>query len=225
MSLAEPTWKAFALLHGWEVRALREHPAGSVSREEAKAFKLTAIEQALREANLVLWLDADAMIVDPSVDIAGFLYATDFQGLVLEHFATRFNPNTGVWLLRSEPETFRFLDAVRAAVVPERYVWVDQARVMKALGWQLEPMPHGVKPVHPSQFLARTGWLAPEWNVISEKQMINLNAPTRIRHFAGRPQRREHMAEQLSELVRLTTVHPDLLDDSAYAAVAAQLGW
>jgi hypothetical protein len=224
LALAQPTWHAFAALHGWQVAAL-DRPQYAGNRQEAKSTKLSLIREALANADVVLWLDADAMIIDPSVDIVGSFYEGDFQAFALEHFSNRFNPNTGVWLLRNREETWRFLEAVEAVQLPERYVWEDQARVMATLGWQLVPMPHGVKPVHPSPYLARTGWLSPEWNVISPEHQM-LNSTVRIRHFAGQANaRRPMMLQQLAELVRRSTVSIESLDQQTLDAVGVELRW
>ena len=86
---------------------------------------------------MALWLDADVLVMRTDEDIADHLHPHHFQASALEHvpFEHRLNPNTGVWLMRSRPEAFSFLDAVSAAG-RQPGPWSDQGAVLAALGWR-----------------------------------------------------------------------------------------
>lgn len=94
------------------------------------------IRQYLTEYRLVVWLDADVLLVRDDEDIAEHLHPAHFQALALEQVPAehRVNPNTNVWLMRSERRAFDFLDAVEAAG-PQPGPWADQGAVLAALGW------------------------------------------------------------------------------------------
>jgi len=85
---------------------------------------------------------------------------------VLEHvpYEHRVNPNTGVWLMRSGPAAFAFLDAVEAAG-PQPGPWADQGAVLAALGWDRgDERYHWARPGAGNAFLAGTSWLPVGWN-------------------------------------------------------------
>jgi hypothetical protein len=58
----------------------------------------------------VVWIDADAMFLAFDEDLADEMPAFAFQAFVLEHSHWGLGPNTGVWAMRNEPESFPFLD-------------------------------------------------------------------------------------------------------------------
>ena len=74
------------------------------------------------------------------------------------------NPNTGVWLLRSCPESFAFLDSVEDAG-PQPGPWADQGAVRAALGWDRgDERYHWARPGPGSRHLSGTSWLPTGWN-------------------------------------------------------------
>jgi hypothetical protein len=115
--LALPTFRRWADRWGWDVRAvdLPSDGAGAdPAAQAAKWAKTGLLRRALHEAPLALWLDADVLLLRDDEDVSEHLLPSCFQALALEQVPheRRVNPNTGVWLLRSCPEAFAFLDAV-----------------------------------------------------------------------------------------------------------------
>lgn len=88
-------------------------------------------------------MDGDVLVLRFDEDVADHLHPEHFQALALEQvpFEHRVNPNTGVWLLRSGPDAFDFLDAVEAAG-QQPGPWADQGAVLAALGGRAVD-PHG----------------------------------------------------------------------------------
>ena len=167
--LALPTFEHFAARWGYVVH-IEELPVDGVGADagaqQAKWMKLSLLRDALTRFPLVLWLDADVLLVRTDEDVAGHLHPDHFQALVLEQvpFEHRINPNTGVWLMRSCPTAFEFLDAVRTAG-PQPGPWADQGAVLTALGWDRgDDSYRWARPGHGSKFLARSSWLPPSWN-------------------------------------------------------------
>ncbi|MGH8828610.1 MAG: hypothetical protein ACRDVZ_13655, partial [Jiangellaceae bacterium] len=137
--LALPTFRRFADRWGYAVLVedLAGDGAGADSpAQQAKWAKIRLLRAALVEFPLAVWLDADVLIVRDDDDIAEHLHPEHFQALAMEHvpYEHRVNPNTGVWLMRSCPAAFEFLDAVVAAG-PQPGPWADQGAVLVALGW------------------------------------------------------------------------------------------
>lgn len=166
---ALPTFRLFGNRWGYQVRARdlpRDGTAADEAAQQAKWAKVTVMREALTEFPLVLWLDADVLLTRADEDIADHLHPDHFQALALEHvpFEHRVNPNTGVWLMRSCPQAFAFLDAVEAAG-PQPGPWADQGAVLAALGWNRGDVRyHWAGPGVGSPFLAGTSWLPPGWN-------------------------------------------------------------
>jgi hypothetical protein len=127
---------------------------------------------------LVFWLDADAIILDDSMDPADAFPAEAFQAMVRHHSTAEVCPNTGVWLLRDCEATHKFLNEIWDH---ERFIhdpWWENAAVIDLLGYSLRP----TKPQRESEWLSGTHWLANEWN-----SHVGWNGlvPARIRHYAG----------------------------------------
>lgn len=167
--LALPTFRAHARLRGWTVLAHDLTVDGSgadLAAVQAKWAKIGLLRAALREHPFALWLDADVLLLRHDEDVRSHLHPAAFQALVLEHVPAehRVNPNTGVWLLRSCPEAFAFLDAVEACGL-QPGPWADQGAVLAALGWHRgDERYHWAGPGPGNAFTAATSWLPPSWN-------------------------------------------------------------
>jgi galactosyl transferase GMA12/MNN10 family len=167
--LALPTFRTYAQAWGWKVLAHDLFTDGSgadIAATQAKWAKLELLREALRHHPLALWLDADVLLLRHDDDIRQHLHPESFQALVLEHVPAehRVNPNTGVWLLRSCPAAFAFLDAVQNCGL-QPGPWADQGAVLVALGWDRgDETYRWARPGPGNAFTAGTSWLPPGWN-------------------------------------------------------------
>ena len=167
--LALPTFARYAELWGWRllVEDLPADGSGATPfAQQAKWAKLRLLRQALQAHPLALWIDADVLLLRDDEDLTAHLHPGHFQALALEQVPAehRVNPNTGVWLLRSCPAAFAFLDAVDA-LGQQPGPWADQGAVLAALGWDRgDERYHGARPGAGGPALAGTSWLPPGWN-------------------------------------------------------------
>ncbi|PZS12636.1 MAG: hypothetical protein DLM57_18540 [Pseudonocardiales bacterium] len=167
--LALPSFLRYADCWGYAVHAedLAVDGVGADrAAQHAKWEKIRLLRQALASFPLVVWLDADVLLLRADEDIAGHLHPSHFQALALEHVPAehRTNPNTGVWVMRSRPKAFQFLDAVEAAG-PQPGPWADQGAVLAALGWNRgDEQYRWARPGRGSRFLTSTSWLPSGWN-------------------------------------------------------------
>jgi hypothetical protein len=199
LEYTEPTFKEFAAAFGYRLEVERIVDGPDLSRE-ARWNKLSLIRHHLQSgADLVLWIDADAIILRPhDEDIAAHLRPTDFQGFVLEIVPVRdrLNPNSGVWLIRRGDLALEFLDEVqKAGLQPTSLRWADQDAIMRVLGWDVGGERYtGARPRGDGgKFFQQTGWLPTSWNTLYSDErprlahrqgMHQVNRP-HILHLAG----------------------------------------
>lgn len=166
---AVPSFDRYARRWGYDVRAVDLPADGSAAdsaAQQAKWAKLRLLREALADHDLVVWFDADVLVVRDDEDIAEHLHPAHFQALALEQVPAehRINPNTGVWVMRNDIRSFRFLEAVEAAG-PQPGPWADQGAVLAALGWRRgDERYHWAGPGPGTPALAGTSWLPPGWN-------------------------------------------------------------
>jgi hypothetical protein len=166
---ALPSFRRYGERWGFDVHAERlpaDGTAADAGAQRAKWAKIALLREALQSYDLVLWLDADVLVLRDDEDVTVHLHPGAFQALVLEQVPSehRVNPNTGVWLLRAGPAATAFLDAVHTAG-PQPGPWADQGAVLLALGWDRgDERYHWARPGRGSTFLAGTSWLPPGWN-------------------------------------------------------------
>lgn len=195
--LALPTFERYARRWGWEVDAhdLPVDGRGSdPAAQAAKWCKTGLLRAALGRAAYALWVDADVLLLRSDEQVTEHLHPSDFQALALEHVPAerRLNPNTGVWLLRSCPEAFAFLDAVDAAG-RQPGPWADQGAVLAALGWDRGDHDYRwARPGAGNAFSRATSWLPPGWNQPylddrTDEACFNSSAAS----YAGRPEVRD----------------------------------
>jgi len=167
--LALPTFRAYGQAWGLDVLAhdLGRDGAGADRQAvQAKWAKLDLLRNALHSHAFALWLDADVLLLRQDEDIRQHLHPDCFQALVLEHVPAehRINPNTGVWLLRSCPAAFDFLDAVEKCGL-QTGPWADQGAVLAALNWDRgDEQYHWARPGPGNAFTEGTSWLPTGWN-------------------------------------------------------------
>lgn len=174
---ALPTFAEFASRHSYDVVAWRtnEHARG----RPPSWGKVRLLRGLLDRYDLVLWLDADTIILDSSVDPAELLGPDDYQALVCLHQLGQEFPTCGVWLIRSTPKAKAFLDAIwlKEEYIHDRY-W-EQAAALDLLGYSLRP----AHLIAPTDWTEGTLLLDETWNCMP--LITRELSPCRIRHYAG----------------------------------------
>ena len=174
---ALPTFAEFAQRHSYDVVAWRtnEHARG----RPPSWGKVRLLRGLLDRYDLVLWLDADAIVLDSSTDPADLLGPDDYQAMVSLHQLGQEFPTCGVWLLRSTPKAKAFLDAIWAKeeYVDDRY-W-EQAAALDLLGYSIRP----AHLIEPTEWSDGTLLLDESWNCMP--LISRTLEPCRIRHYAG----------------------------------------
>ncbi len=180
LALSGETFRFYAERHGYDLDLRTE----LTTPERPPAWsKIPLIRGLLADHDLVLWVDADAAIVDPTLDIADELGPRALMGLVAHTYEGQEIPNAGVWVLRRHRRVLRFLDEIWANVTYLDHKWWENAALIEGLGYSLEPR---VEPVRRSRMRSRTHYLDRSWNSIAADRADQ----PRINHYPGRS--REH---------------------------------
>ena len=174
-----PALRRYADAHGYELVVLHER----LGRGRPAAWdKVVLLHALVRDHDLVVWVDCDALVLDDAPDIAGTLQPDRFLHLVEHRTKNGRVPNTGVLALRGGDRSARFLEKVWRQ---ERFVhdrWWENAAVNHVLGYRRVPKA-GVQPVVPVGPRAGVGFLDRAWNSIPD----DASPRPHIVHFPGTP--------------------------------------
>jgi glycosyl transferase family (putative galactosyltransferase) len=190
------TFRRYALKHGYEY----VQGSGAMAEDRPVAWaKIPLLLHLLEAFELVVWIDADAVILDDSVDIASELAPDAWQAMVAHHWGDEVSPNTGVWVLRRGSRSSEFLRAVWQSVEFVDAVFWENAAVMHLLGFTYRTPRRLINPA--SEWLDGTQWLSEEWNRLTAHSPRL--QPARIRHWAGEqpyPLRERQLRADLAHL-------------------------
>lgn len=178
LDLSLPTFRDYAERHGYHLIV------GSQRCDRPAAWcKIPLLQRLLATYDFVLWIDADALILDASTDLAAVIPEDAYQGLVFGDWGEGLGapPCTGVWALRAVPRAKGLLDAIWSQEdLTDLHFWENRA-LMRLMGWTLEPP--FVK-TRASEWDAGTHALGEEWDAIPVLPIRY--RPARIRHYTGR---------------------------------------
>jgi hypothetical protein len=216
LAISSVTYEAYAALHGYDLRLATE----PIDPERPPAWsKIALVRELLERYDEVLWVDADAIFLDISKDIAELvrpgkdLYLVEH---VYEQDESWRSANTGVFLVRSTPWARGFLDRVWAA---EQYVdhpWWENAAVLDLLGYELPPGLLPPRKVRRTVFDAHVELIGLEWNSTAGASLV---AHPRIRHHG----RADELSDLRDRLLRdLATFRRNLAPRDAHAATRAR---
>lgn len=175
LRIAARSFRSYAARHGYE---LYLHTETVDEHRPAPWSKVRLLRTLASKHELVLWLDADLVIVDQRLDIATELQDGRFLYLVEHHTKQGSMPNSGVMLVRGGSETIAFLDEVYAQEDLIEHQWWENAAICRLLGYQLDP----IELHKPTPLLSeRTKLISPRWNSIPDAPALR----PRIRHYPG----------------------------------------
>lgn len=161
LALALPRFEAYAERHDY---ALIAEPPAMMLRPPSW-MKLSALLDALASGyDAALWIDADVVIVDDSLDLADEVPDGAWQALVRHHTPDGEVPNCGVWYVR--PDLRPYLEALWRMDRYLHHPWWEQAALLDLLGYSDD------RPVvleRPTELYDRTFWLGREWNSHEER--------------------------------------------------------
>jgi hypothetical protein len=175
LSLASRSFRPYASRHGYEL-VLRTETVDS--GRPPPWSKIALLRRLASDYDLLLWLDADLVIVERSVDIASELVEGRFLYLAEHRTHEGRMPNSGVMLLRGGEPTIAFLDDVYAQTDLIDHRWWENAAICRLLGYTLDPIGPGA----PTPLLEhQTKLISSRWNSIRDAPAPH----PYIRHYPG----------------------------------------
>ncbi|MDA8268762.1 MAG: class I SAM-dependent methyltransferase [Actinomycetota bacterium] len=177
LKLALPTFERFAELHGYDV----DFGFRPLQHDRPPAWnKVVAIGNLLEEYDTVVWIDSDAVVVDPRRDILSVAGPERSMWMAMHHYGGEEQPNTGVLVVHRREEARELLAAVWQVTHLIEHPWWEQAAILHLLGYDVSTIGHA-KLVSPTRWFDTVGWLGNEWNSISQDPHPN----PLINHYAG----------------------------------------
>ena len=181
LDVTRPSFERYATLHGYEVAVPEEDPAPE--RRHKHWAKVAFINRLLPTCDFLFWVDSDAAIVDPSVDIADVLHPRSFFGIVEHHYDGQSVPNTGVMVVRNSGRGRRFFQEMWTHTEFLETRWHDNAAVLTMFGYSFDPeaTPMYCRPGRSTAWLRRSQFLGNEWNSLPQ----DMAESPRILHVTG----------------------------------------
>lgn len=131
LSLTLPALERYAVRHGYDLVARTEVP-GLRGRPPAWA-KVVVLREVLASYDQVVWIDADALVVDPTDDIA--MAAPNRALSLVTHVVDGIAvPNTGVMVLRRGRTSRALLDRMWSRVEWIDHRWWENAALIAEIG-------------------------------------------------------------------------------------------
>lgn len=156
LAITLPSKAAYARRHGYELQ-----PTLAARYQSAKPvgwWKIDAMIDLLARYDQVLWLGADVLICNSSVDIAGRLLSTHCQALAMHNN----EPNNDVWLVTQA--MLPWLQLLSDDSAFHYHFWAEQAALLDKLGYDTSPIFPPYKRRSPSALWAATCILPSGWN-------------------------------------------------------------
>lgn len=188
LDIARPSFQRFADRHGYQLVEPRLESDRPVSW-----WKIPMLHKVLDGFDEALWVDADIVIVDDTDDLD--VPEGVWQALVEHYTADGTVPNCGVWMVRRPMR--QWLERIWRDVRWLEHGWWEQAALMDALGYRVEPRP--AFKFRSSILDEHTHWLDKGWNV----HLWDVPGPDRPRfmHATMHPDRATVMREWAAGLV------------------------
>lgn len=202
--------------------------AKSAEMDRPAAWAKVRLVQSLFEQGYdhVFWIDADALIIDPSHDVADLI--TDSKDMhLVQHPLPWYSapaPNTGVFLIRNCDWSRDLLKRMWDLDQYAEGIWWENAAFIHLMGLR-DFQEQGIDPARCEIDTSRMAWLPERWNRLHLKQEPGA---TIIRHYAGksRKHRLRHMMARLNwtkAIAHELTRKPRPLDLSQHGVLGGSL--
>lgn len=154
--LTSPLMENYAKKHNSEYKLIKfEKGNRPISWE-----KIPLIKNYLKKYDVVLWMDADIVIINDSVDIFNLIEDEKIQYMVQHYVVDLVVPNAGMWMLKKE--MLEYLDTIWNNDKYLNHGWWEQAALIELMGFAVTP--HRADLKNPTQLYYKTKFLEQKWN-------------------------------------------------------------
>ncbi|HWD69146.1 MAG TPA: putative nucleotide-diphospho-sugar transferase [Solirubrobacteraceae bacterium] len=173
LEIGRPAIEEYCERHGYDLVIQTERRTDLPASWE----KVPLIRGLLDDYAEVMWMDADAVIVDSSEDIFDALSPDRSFGLVM-HVNLSLLPNAGVLAVRSAPDSIALVDQVWELREQFRdHAWWEQGALVDALGF--DTIGGLLRLVTPTRYMLAVEFLRSAWNSIPLEYVPN----AKIKHY------------------------------------------
>jgi hypothetical protein len=160
LDVTAPALGRYAQRHGYEMVEVRYRldPSRPPSWD-----KIVLLRELVDRFDVVMWVDADALVLERAPAIERELNPRHFVYMVEHHLGIERVPNAGVMVVRGGAHSAAFLDRVWAQRDLANDGWWDNAAILRVLGYRRLS---GMRPVVPTRWRLGFGRLDPAWNSI-----------------------------------------------------------
>jgi hypothetical protein len=176
LELARPSFERYAQTFGYDLDLRNELLAAD---RPPSWSKVPLLRERLEDHKVAIWIDADAVVVDPRADIASTVSIATPLAMVAHNYAGQRVPNCGIMALRRCRTTLRLLDAMWAKTEYLDHKWWENAALLDIMGYNISKEP--IVKVRGTRLDRRVNWLSPDWNSIEGS---GSDSPI-IMHFPG----------------------------------------
>ena len=176
LEITRPSREDFAVRHGYEVV---EETNDLGEGRPLSWGKVRLLQRLVASFDQVFWIDADAILVDSSRDVADDMLGQDL-GLVSHRYAGQVVPNAGVLFLRNTSWTADFLQRQWDAAEFVHHKWWDNAALLHLTGFTTTEPVQRVRDTHDGAHVCE---IPQRWNVIPQAEA----ATPAIVHLPGFP--------------------------------------
>jgi hypothetical protein len=191
LSVAGPTFERWAQRHRYDLDIRRSSP----SPERPPSWgKVSIISERLLTHDVVIWLDADAVVVDPTHDLSHAVSRRKPLALVAHEYQGQTVPNMGVVAVRSTRLTRRLMRDLWSMTQHVDHRWWENAALLEVLGYDISTEPIVLR--EPTRLNDRIAWLDVAWNSID----LHPSPAPFVKHYPGlsNDERRRRMSDDVA---------------------------
>ena len=167
----------YAELHGYEISNCQD----TLDPMRPHAWtKIIHIINLMKDYEEILWIDADAIILDGAVDVSSIVEEDTDLAWVWHSYENQSHPNSGVMYIKVNKATCMLFLLANEQRDLSDHPWWDQAALMRLLGIESDIWPIGS--IKNTELIpVKEQKLPIEWNSIRQDPAKN----PKIRHLAG----------------------------------------
>ncbi|WP_052342844.1 putative nucleotide-diphospho-sugar transferase [Bacillus sp. EB01] len=179
MEIMKPTVEYYGQLHNIDTLFFKEL---LLPKQKAKKHKVFLLYNLLKYYEIVMWMDADTIIVDPSEDIRKELSSNHVVYMTSYFGRDPLFPNSGVIVVKRDPAALEILEHIWKFKKKRRKGWWDQQAFLNLLGYKNR----NVKILGyegPTKYTSKIGFLHLKWN--SRPNRKDVAPKPNIMHHCG----------------------------------------